>query len=175
MEHSSRLERVTRLPQLPPRPDDAHKGTFGRALIVAGSRGMSGAASLAGLGALRGGAGLVSIAVPAGILPIVAAVEPSYLTIPLPEDRRGGGAAGGRGGVSAARQVLSDELPRCTAFAVGPGIGRSKSLSQLAEWLYVEADQPAVFDADALNGLADVAYVFAARTKARAGGPARVL
>ena len=55
------------LPSLPPRADESHKGTFGRALIVGGSRGMSGAACLAGLGALRGGAGLVQVAVPASI------------------------------------------------------------------------------------------------------------
>ena len=77
------------IPALPARPDDSHKGTFGTALVVAGSRGMSGAAILAGLGALRGGAGLVKLAVPRGILPIVAAAEPSYLTAPLPEDDAG--------------------------------------------------------------------------------------
>ena len=83
------FERITQLPAPPKRPTDAHKGTFGRALIVAGSRGMGGAACLAGLGALRGGAGLVYVAAPKSLLPIIAAVEPSYLTIPLPEDAEG--------------------------------------------------------------------------------------
>lgn len=83
------IERVTQLPSLPERPRDAHKGTFGRVLIAAGSRGMSGAACLAGRGALRGGAGLVYVAVPPEILPVVAAAEPSYLTIPLAEDMEG--------------------------------------------------------------------------------------
>src|SRR4029450_253809 len=77
------------IPALPARPAERHKGSFGSVLIVAGSRGMSGAACLSGLGALRGGAGLVTLAVPAGILPIVASVEPSYLTVPLPEDSQG--------------------------------------------------------------------------------------
>ncbi len=89
MNRTPKLQRVKSLPPPPARPEDANKGTFGRVLVVAGSRGMSGAACLAGLGALRGGAGLVTIAAPAGILPIVAAVEPSYLTLPMPEDATG--------------------------------------------------------------------------------------
>src|SRR5262245_28586294 len=77
------------VPKPPARPEDSHKGSFGSVLIVAGSRGMSGAAALSGLGALRGGAGLVTVAVPAGIQPIVAAIEPSYLTLALPDDADG--------------------------------------------------------------------------------------
>ena len=64
---------ITELPVLPPRPADSHKGDFGRVLVVAGSRGMSGAAVLCGSAALRGGAGLVCLAVPAEISPVVAA------------------------------------------------------------------------------------------------------
>ncbi len=165
---SGGIEFITRLPQHPPRPEDAHKGTFGRVLIIAGSRGMSGASALAGLGALRGGAGLVSLAVPREIQPIVAAIEPSYLTIPLPEDRRGRIS-------STARQALVDELERSTVFAVGPGLGQSKGLSQLVEWLYNDADIPGVFDADALNGLAAEAFVFKSRGKRKSGSPARVV
>src|SRR5262245_32403822 len=101
------------LPPLPARPVECHKGTFGKALIVAGSRGMSGAACLTGLGALRSGAGLVELAVPAGILPIVAAVEPSYLTIPLAEDD------GGRISRDAGRGIL-ELAKRSTAVAIGP-------------------------------------------------------
>ena len=69
-------QRVTNLPQAPSRPADAHKGTFGRVLIVAGGTGMSGAAALCGLGALRGGAGLVYVATPRSLVPTVAAIEP---------------------------------------------------------------------------------------------------
>src|SRR2546430_36949 len=65
------IQVVDVLPLLPPRPRDAHKGDFGRVLVVAGSRGMSGAAALCASAALRGGAGLVRLAVPAGILPAV--------------------------------------------------------------------------------------------------------
>src|SRR5438552_15686980 len=77
------------LPQLPARARDAHKGNFGRVLVVAGSRGMSGAAVLCGSAALRGGAGIVRVAAPASILPIVAAGNPCYMTAALSEDERG--------------------------------------------------------------------------------------
>src|SRR5262245_42695652 len=132
------------LPKLPPRPDESHKGTFGKVLIVAGSRGMSGAACLAGLGALRGGAGLVQLAVPAGILPVVAAVEPSYLTVPLAEDDRG------RISRQAARDVLK-LAGNCSAMAIGPGWGTSPDLLELAHLLYTSAAVPLVVDADGLN------------------------
>ncbi len=139
---------MTDLPSLPPRPPDAHKGTFGRVLIVAGSRGMSGAACLAGLGALRGGAGLVYVAVPEGILPIVASVEPSYLTLPLPEDDAGRIAL-------SARTQLDERRREMSALAIGPGWGQSADLQRLAGVLFESVAQPMVVDADALNALAD--------------------
>jgi NAD(P)H-hydrate epimerase len=141
------IDRITELPPLPARPDDAHKGTFGRVLIVAGSRGMSGAASLAGLGALRGGAGLVYVAAPAGIVPIIAAVEPSYLTIPLPEN------AAGRLSDDAS-DTLESLAANQSAIAIGPGWGQSDELTELACRLYTTVECPMVVDADALNALA---------------------
>src|SRR2546421_1762170 len=86
---TSPLEQITALPTLPARAADANKGDFGRVLVVAGSRGMSGAAVLCGSAALRGGAGLVRVAVPESVLPLVAAGNPCYMTAPLPEDRHG--------------------------------------------------------------------------------------
>src|SRR5437763_720870 len=80
---------VTRLPTLPARDLEGHKGSYGRVLVVAGSRGMTGAAVLCASAALRGGAGLVFLAVPETVLPIVAAANPCYLTVPLPDDGRG--------------------------------------------------------------------------------------
>jgi NAD(P)H-hydrate epimerase len=116
-------------------------------LIVAGSRGMSGAACLAGLGALRGGAGLVTLAIPAGIQRAVASVEPSYLTIALPEDD------GGRISRLAAGEILS-RAASATAVAIGPGWGRSADLIELAHAFYTSIERPVVVDADALNALA---------------------
>src|SRR6516165_12307225 len=77
------------VPRLAPRSADANKGNFGRVLVVAGSRGMSGAAVLCASSALRGGAGLVRVALPEGILPLVAAGNPCYMTAPLPQDEHG--------------------------------------------------------------------------------------
>src|SRR5438132_7927644 len=110
------LENVSKLPVLAPRPADSNKGSFGRVLVVAGSRGMSGAAVLCGSAALRGGAGLVKLAVPEGILPIVASANPCYLTAALPQDDKGQLAD------RAQAELLS--LTQATdVLAIGPGLG----------------------------------------------------
>ncbi len=83
------MQQITQVPKLPARKPDAHKGDFGKVCIVGGSIGMSGAAAIAGRAALRAGAGLVRVATPRSVLAIVAAIEPSYTTIPLPEDEAG--------------------------------------------------------------------------------------
>jgi ADP-dependent NAD(P)H-hydrate dehydratase len=168
MNRSQKLQRVKSLPAPPDRPEDANKGTFGRVLVVAGSRGMSGAACLAGLGASRGGAGLVTVATPAGILPIVAGVEPSYLTLPLPEDATGKIS-------QAARPVLESTLPSQTTIAVGPGLGQSPDLAGLVSWLFEAVDRPGVFDADALNLLSAHPAALKSRARRSDAGPPRVL
>src|SRR5688500_11729967 len=76
----------TPLPRLAERRPASHKGDFGRALLIGGSRGMSGAIALAGMATLRSGAGLVTLAVPASVQNVVAAIEPSYMTKELPEE-----------------------------------------------------------------------------------------
>src|SRR3954452_18226313 len=83
------IEECTQLPRPAPRPRDSNKGTFGRVLVVAGSRGMSGAAVLCASAALRGGAGLVRLAVPGEIQSPVAVATPCYLTAGLPHDAAG--------------------------------------------------------------------------------------
>jgi NAD(P)H-hydrate epimerase len=135
------------LPRLPPRRPDAHKGDFGLALIVGGSRGMAGAVALAGLAALRGGAGLVRLAVPEIILDTVAGFEPSYMTVPLPADAAGRIASG-------ALDRIAELAESATVVACGPGLGRSLDLDELVVRLYQEIARPMVFDADALNALA---------------------
>jgi ADP-dependent NAD(P)H-hydrate dehydratase len=136
------------LPRLEPRQPDAHKGDFGLALIVGGSRGMAGAVALAGMAALRGGAGLVRLAVPDPILDAVAGFEPSYMTVPLPAD------AAGRIAAEAMPRIL-EAAEKAAAIACGPGLGRSPGLDALVGRLYREISKPMVFDADALNALAD--------------------
>lgn len=138
---------ISVLPPLPPRPEQSHKGTFGHALLIAGSRGMSGAACLAGRAALRGGAGLVTVAVPASVLPVVAGAEPSYLTHPLPED--GDVRISGE-----ATENLLELCGKCTAIGCGPGWGQSPALTELIWRLYSEVRRPLLVDADGLNGLA---------------------
>lgn len=141
------VQMVRELPAVPCRPATGHKGTFGRVLIVAGSRGMSGAAILSGLGALRGGAGLVTVASPQSIVPIVAGFEPSYLTLPLPETEHGQIAFH-------ALDSIRDALASATVAAMGPGWGQSPELVELAWDLYQHCPLPLVVDADALNALA---------------------
>jgi ADP-dependent NAD(P)H-hydrate dehydratase len=138
---------VTDIPRLPPRPNDANKGLFGRALVVAGSRGMSGAAILCGTGALRGGAGLVRVATPAGIQPLVAGGTPCYMTAALPEDVDGKLAP-------AAKDELTSLASASTAAAIGPGLGRSAALPDLLLAVLTQTTVPLVLDADALNALA---------------------
>lgn len=138
------------LPKLPPRRPDSHKGDYGRALLIGGCRGMAGAIALAGMSALRGGAGLVKLAVPEVCLDVVAGFEPSYMTTPLPCDSRGRLTV-------AARQLLAELAAIATCLACGPGLGRSDDLTELVVWLYRDLPQPMIFDADALNALSSVA------------------
>lgn len=139
---------IDTLPKSPARPAEAHKGTFGRVLIIGGSRGMSGAPSLAGLGALRGGAGLVYVAVPSEVLPIVAAIEPSYLTIPLATEEEHGCLS--VDGLPGLRKVCEGK----DTLALGPGLGTSRGVAEIVMTLFAECSQPMVVDADALNVLA---------------------
>src|SRR4029079_11712245 len=80
VEGALRVTAIDQPPPLPPRPRSGHKGTFGKVLVVAGSRGMSGAAVLCGRAALRAGAGLVQVACPADAQPVVACAYPGYTT-----------------------------------------------------------------------------------------------
>lgn len=140
-------ELVHELPRLAPRAPDSHKGDFGRILIVGGSRGMAGALGLAGLAALRGGAGLVRLAAPASCLDVVASFEPSYMTAPLDEDDHG------RIALSAERQIR-ELAAAADVVAIGPGLGRSEELASLSGRLFADLPRPMVIDADALHALA---------------------
>jgi NAD(P)H-hydrate epimerase len=143
------LERITAIPALAKRPADSHKGMFGSILVVAGGRGMAGAAALAGAGALRSGAGLVRIACSAEVQPTVASFEPSYMTHPLAADSDGLIAA------FPANHATLDRLVRqADVLAVGPGLGHSAGIEALVRWALNEVTIPTVIDADGLNALA---------------------
>src|SRR5262249_51375560 len=140
------IEVVSQLPRLAPRAADSNKGSFGRVLIVGGSRGMSGAAVLCGAAALRGGAGLVRVAVPSEILPIVAGANPCYLTAGLLQDNQG------RLDPSA-QATLLDLAKANDVIAAGPGLGQSAAITHLVDVLLSKSNRPLVLDADGLNAV----------------------
>ena len=146
---------VTKLPRLRPRAADSNKGTYGKVLVVAGSRGMSGAAILAGTAALRSGAGLVQVAVPEVIADIVASGQPCYMAAALPSD------ANGRLSCKAAQEIA---LLRKSAdvVVVGPGLGQNDDIAGLVRGIVTSDAHPVVIDADALNAIAATTGFFAA-------------
>lgn len=164
MAGSHSVQMVYQIPVCPKRSDEANKGDCGSVLVIGGSRGMSGAACLTGVSALRAGTGLVTVAAPVGIIGIIASYEPSYLTLGLPEDDHG------RIQQSASQQIAIS-LTKQSAVAVGPGLGQSASLLELITELYSTIAVPCVFDADALNLLAKRPYVF----KRGVDAPPRIL
>ena len=147
-------ENITQIPNLPQRPADSHKGNFGRALLIGGSRGMSGAIALAGRAALRSGAGLVKLAVPDRTLETVASFDPCFMTVPLPDDSQGRIEDSAFG-------LLSELASESTCVAIGPGLGRSADLQALVSRLYSSLSVPLVVDADGLNALAETETVLA--------------
>ena len=143
------MQTITTIPKLKPRAVDGHKGDYGKICIIAGSMGMSGAAALAGRAALRAGAGLVRVATPKSVLPIVASIEPSSTTIALPED--------GLGRISAkAINTILEALNENDAVAFGPGIGISGALRSVLEILLEQDKLRLLIDADGLNNLAGI-------------------
>jgi hydroxyethylthiazole kinase-like uncharacterized protein yjeF len=127
---------------VPARASDSHKGDFGRVLVIAGSVGRTGAAHLAAIGALRSGAGLVTVATPRSCLPIVAAMGPEYMTEGLDE------TAAGTIDFGALDRVLDF---KADVIAVGPGLGQSPGTAAFVHGLLERAGVPLVLDADALN------------------------
>jgi len=143
------MQVIESIPKLKPRAVDAHKGDFGKVCIIAGSTGMSGAAALAGRSALRAGAGLVRVATPKSVLPIVASIEPSFTTIPLPEDSLG------RISAKAINPIL-EAVNENDVAAFGPGVGISGALRSVLEALLEQDNLRLVIDADGLNNLASI-------------------
>ena len=131
------------------RASESHKGTFGHLLVLAGSVGKTGAAAMAGQAALRGGAGLVTIATPAPALPIIAAVQPEFMTEPLPATREGTFS------IEPLRSGRFDELLKgITVLAIGPGVGQHSETQEFLRAVVTETELPIVLDADGLNAFA---------------------
>lgn len=129
-------------------PDD-HKGVLGHVLVVAGSRGMAGAAILATRAALRSGAGLVSVAVPAGVAATVAGAAPSAMTLAMPENSSG---AFRPSGVDRLKEYAKER--RVTTLAIGPGMTTHADAASFVLLTLSGVPAAAVVDADALNNLA---------------------
>ncbi len=132
---------------LKPRPMDAHKGTTGHMLVVAGSPGKTGAAAMTATAALRVGAGLVTLAVPKGIHPVVETLAVEAMTTELPQT-----AQGALDEKALAKVLALAEEKRC--LAVGPGIGTTAATCRLVRELITKCPVPMVIDADGLNCIA---------------------
>lgn len=141
-------ETASPLARLAPRPRDAHKGDFGRVLVVGGSRGMAGAPALCGLSAMRSGAGLVTVAVPSSVQETVASFSPCYMTSPLIEDDEGAADLANVVDLAAAYQSFD-------AWAVGPGLRRTAGVVELVAQLYRSVPRTMIVDADGLYALAE--------------------
>jgi hydroxyethylthiazole kinase-like uncharacterized protein yjeF len=162
-----RVELLTRAAMreiVTPRAADSHKGDYGRVLIVAGSLGKTGAAHLSATGALRSGAGLVTVATPRSVQPIVAAMGPEYMTEGLAEvgleeldgldDLDSLNVLPREGGldVEAVDRIL--EIA-CDVIAIGPGLGQAPGTRAFVKQLVDRATSPLVIDADGLNAFSD--------------------
>jgi NAD(P)H-hydrate epimerase len=144
---------------VPVRPLDAHKGTMGHLLAVAGSRGKAGAAAILARAALRSGVGLVTVAAPRSVQPIVAGAAIEVMTEPLAETRTG---TLGRAAAGVALRLLAAR----DALALGPGLGTEVGTRAAVVALLAGRKAPAVLDADGLNAFASNGR---AGTRLRAG------
>lgn len=137
------LTRESALALLPDRDPEGHKGNFGKILLLCGSRGYTGAAYLAAMGALRGGAGLVFLGVPESIYAIEAVKLAEAIVFPLP-DQAGELSAG-------AMPEIERRLPDMDAVVIGPGLGQGEGALAALSTVLREADCPVVVDADGIN------------------------
>lgn len=134
--------------RLPARPARSHKGTFGSVLVVAGSREYAGAALLAGIGAARAGAGLVTVATSESVGAALLGQVPELTMLLLDEEAPGLLAPGGW-------RRVAGEAERYDAVVVGPGIGRQPATLRRVRGFIAGLARPAVIDADALTALAE--------------------
>lgn len=140
-----RLNHELVLSLLPDRNPWGHKGNFGKLLLLCGSRGYTGAAFFAAMGALRAGAGLVFLGVPESIYGIEAVKLNEPVIFPLPD-------AGGRLSADAVSEILT-RFPQMDVVLVGPGLGQSEGTLAVVRAVLEKAECPVVVDADGINVL----------------------
>lgn len=141
---------------LPDRPITAHKGDFGKLLLLCGSKGYTGAAALAAMGALRSGAGLVYLGVPESIYTIEAVKLLEPIVYPLPDI----------GGMLSRRAIddISTKLYNMDAVLVGPGLGISEDTFTITKYILSNFNGPVVLDADGINVLSGHMDILRGRT-----------
>ncbi|MHB8731357.1 MAG: NAD(P)H-hydrate dehydratase [bacterium] len=137
---------------LPRRRADGHKGTYGHVFVVAGARGFTGAAVLAARGAIRGGAGLVTIALPRSLVTVPTASLPEAMTLPLPETDAGTLSEAAERVIREAASAVDGKHP--AVVAIGPGLTTHPEVVAVVRRLLPSLGGPVVADADALNALA---------------------
>ena len=135
---------ATAMDALPPLCPDMHKGTAGRVLIAGGSPGLTGAPHLAALGALRSGAGLVTVACPAGLADAIKAGSPDIMTLPLGQ---------GTQWTPDMTEKLLERAEHTDALVIGPGLGRGSGATRFIKTCVPHCRCRTVLDADALYGL----------------------
>ncbi|MHB8882057.1 MAG: NAD(P)H-hydrate dehydratase [Thermodesulfovibrionales bacterium] len=135
------------IPLIPERPALSHKGDYGHVLVVAGSRGRTGAALMAAKACLRTGAGMVTLGVPGTLTDIFQARVTEEMVLPLPDDGQGGLS------IRALDEILSFLSSRADVAAVGPGLGVTADTAGLIEQMVRTVTVPMVLDADGLNAL----------------------
>lgn len=150
------LDRERALALLPERDPDGHKGDFGKILLLCGSRGFTGAAYFAAMGALRTGAGLVYLGVPESIYAIEAAKLNEPVIFPLPEEN-------GLLSAEAVPEILM-RLPQMDAVVIGCGLGKSPGTMAVLEAVLHHAQCPVVVDADGINLLSAHKDILRGRT-----------
>jgi len=133
---------------LPKRAAETHKGDYGKLLILGGCVGYTGAPTMCARAALRAGAGLVYLGVPAPIYDITAVKNDEAMPFPLPADESGCFSA-------AAADLLAQRLETCDVAAIGPGMGKASGCAVLLEHVMAQFQKPLVIDADGLNLLSE--------------------
>jgi len=136
-----------------PRPKGAHKGSFGHVLVIGGGRGKTGAAAMAGISALRAGAGLVTVASASSAIPVIAGHAAELMTEPLPETA-GGSISPAAFETGRIQRVAENK----TVLGLGPGIGTDAETVRFARQVVATFRQPMVVDADGLNAIAGTEF-----------------
>jgi hydroxyethylthiazole kinase-like uncharacterized protein yjeF len=131
---------------LPRRQSDSHKGNFGHALLIGGSKGMMGAIQMSSLAALRAGAGLVTAALPKSMLPALQSSCMELMVKGLEEDSTGKIS-------NSAQPLIKELLHKTNVCAIGPGMGTNSDAAELVRFVLAAGEQPVVIDADGINAL----------------------